>query len=110
MNAEQADLYRRIQKFSVDKPGSDFPFSRRLSQENGWTVEYTHRVIEEYKKFAFLAVAAGHPVAPSDQVDQAWHLHLVYTHSYWDEFCSKVLQKSFHHEPAEGRAERARKI
>ena len=102
MNAEQADLYRRIQKFSVDKPGSDFPFSRRLAQENGWTIEYTQRVVDEYKKFAFLAVAAGHPVAPSDQVDQVWHLHLVYTHSYWDEFCLKVLQKSLHHDPAQG--------
>ena len=54
MNAEQADLYRRIQKFSVDNPSSDFPFSRRLAQENGWTDEFTQRVINEYKKFAFL--------------------------------------------------------
>ena len=110
MNAEQADLYRRIQKFSLDKPGSDFPFSRRLARENGWTVEYTHQVIEEYNKFAFLAVAAGHPVAPSDQVDQAWHLHLVYTHSYWDEFCRTVLQKPLHHAPTEGGADEQTKF
>ena len=102
MNAEQADLYRRIQNFSVDKPGSGFPFSQRLVRENGWTDEYTQRVIDEYKKFAFLAVAAGHSVAPSDQVDQVWHLHLVYTHSYWDEFCRTVLQQPLHHAPTQG--------
>ena len=67
MNTEQTALYHRIQSFSVDKPGSEFPFSQRLAHENGWTVEYTQRVIEEYKKFAFLAAAAGHPVTLSDQ-------------------------------------------
>ena len=60
----------------------------RLASENGWSREYAVRVMQEYRRFAFLAVAAGHPVSPSDAVDQAWHLHLVYTRSYWDEFCA----------------------
>ena len=102
MDAEQTELYRRIQEFSVDKSGSDFPFSQRLARENGWADDYAQRVIDEYKKFAFLAVAADHPVTPSDQVDQVWHLHLVYTHSYWDEFCQKVLQQPLHHVPTCG--------
>ncbi|MEK6230809.1 MAG: hypothetical protein N2A42_03075 [Luteolibacter sp.] len=33
----------------------------------------------EYKRFVALAMLAGHPVTPSEEVDQAWHLHLVYT-------------------------------
>lgn len=102
MDAEQTELYRRIQEFSVDKSDSDFPFSQRLARENGWADDYAQRVIDEYKKFAFLAVAADHPVTPSDQVDQVWHLHLVYTHSYWDEFCQKVLQQPLHHVPTCG--------
>ena len=32
--------------------------------------------IEEYRKFVFLALVAGHQITPSDQVDQVWHLHL----------------------------------
>ncbi|MCX5952813.1 MAG: hypothetical protein NTZ40_04815 [Cyanobacteria bacterium] len=32
--------------------------------------------IEEYRKFVFLALVAGHQITPSDQVDQVGHLHL----------------------------------
>jgi hypothetical protein len=65
-------------------------------------LEYAQRAIAEYKKFAFLAVAVGHPVTPSDQVDQVWHLHLTYTRSYWEEFCPQILQIPLHHDPTRG--------
>ncbi|MBW4465378.1 MAG: hypothetical protein KME07_08055 [Pegethrix bostrychoides GSE-TBD4-15B] len=32
-------------------------------------------MIEEYKKFLFLAIVADHPVTSLNAVDQAWHLH-----------------------------------
>lgn len=102
MNAEQAELYERIQTFSLDKPEAQLPLSKRLARDNGWSLPYARQAIEEYKKFAFLAVAAGHPVTPSDQVDQVWHLHLTYTRSYWEEFCSEVLQTPLHHDPTRG--------
>jgi hypothetical protein len=102
MNADQAKLYERIQAFSLDQPEAPLSFSQRLARENGWSLHYALRAIEEYKKFAFLAVAAGHPATPSDQVDQVWHLHLSYTRSYWQEFCPKVLQTPLHHDPTRG--------
>ncbi len=83
MNEQQTDLYRRIEEFSLDQPGAAFPFVTRLARENGWSQDYANRVVGEYKRFAFLTVAAGHSVTPSNQVDQAWHLHLMYTQSYW---------------------------
>jgi hypothetical protein len=102
INTQQAELYQRIQTFSLDTDDAHLPFSQRLARDNGWTIEYTHRVIDEYKKFIFLAVVAEHPVTPSDQVDQVWHLHLLYTRSYWEEFCPKVLQMPLHHGPTQG--------
>lgn len=102
MNSQQIELYNRIQAFSFDQPGTQLLFSKRLSRDNRWSLGYAQRVIEEYKKFTFLAVAAGHPVTPSDQVDQVWHFHLSYTRSYWQEFCPKVLQTPLHHEPTRG--------
>lgn len=84
-------------------------FARRLARENGWSTGHTARVIEEYRRFAFLAVVAPHPVTPSDAVDQAWHLHLTYTRDYWDIFCPQVLRRPLHHGPtAGGSAEQAR--
>jgi hypothetical protein len=41
-------------------------------------------------------------VTPSDQVDQVWHLHLVYTHSYWSRMCQGVLRVPLQHGPTRG--------
>ncbi|MEM9483415.1 MAG: hypothetical protein AAGA83_06955 [Cyanobacteria bacterium P01_F01_bin.116] len=102
MNPSQTQLLQRLQTYSLDQSGTQFTLSQRLARENCWSVAYTRRVIEEYKKFAFLAVVAGHPVTPSDQVDQVWHLHLTYTRSYWETFCLQILQTPLHHEPTQG--------
>jgi uncharacterized protein (TIGR04222 family) len=104
MNSEHIELYERIHAFSLDQPEVRFSFSQRLAKENGWSLAYAQQAIAEYKKFAFLAVAAGHPVTPSEAVDQVWHLHLTYTRSYWQEFCPKVLQTPLHHNPTQGGA------
>ncbi len=74
MDHQCLELYRRIQAFDLDAADAKWPFSLRLARENCWDEGFTRRVIEEYRKFAFLAMAAGHPVTPSDQVDQAWHI------------------------------------
>jgi hypothetical protein len=100
--SEYSALLQRIQAFSLDQAGSELPFSRRVARENGWSTDYTRRVIEEYKRFVFLAMVAGHPVTPSDPVDQVWHLHLTYSRSYWEDFCPNALGKALHHEPTRG--------
>lgn len=102
MSFEELELYRRIQAFQIDRINVSLPFSKRLARENQWSLNYTHRVIEEYKKFLFLTMVADHPVTPSNAIDQTWHLHLTYTHSYWDVLCAQVLQKSLHHHPTQG--------
>ena len=102
MNPEHAELYQRIRGFPLDRPEHSLSFTDRLAVENGWSRAYAERVVEEYRKFAFLAIAAGHSVTPSDAVDQAWHLHLTYTRSYWDHFCKNVLQTPLHHGPTIG--------
>lgn len=102
MNADTDKLYQNIQAFSLDQPGTQYTFSNRLAHDNNWSADYSERVIEEYKKFTFLAVAAGHKVTPSDPVDQAWHQHLINSRSYWTTFCPDVLGQPLHHEPSQG--------
>ena len=67
----------------MDEPGAALPFTSRLAREQGWSHAFAARAIREYKRFLILAMEAGHPVTPSEAVDQVWHLHLVYTVSYW---------------------------
>ncbi|MFO1059035.1 MAG: hypothetical protein U1E53_18965 [Dongiaceae bacterium] len=105
-----AGLLAGIRAFALEEPGAAVGFVARLARENRWTRSHAARVVEEYRRFMFLAVAAGHPVAPSDAVDQAWHLHLLQTRSYWDRFCPLVLGRRIHHEPSRGGRQEAARI
>ena len=102
MKENQLALLHRLESYSPDLEGVSFPFSAKLAKENGWSSSYTRRVIQEYKRFCFLAMEAGHPVSPSETVDQAWHMHMLYTHEYWKHFCPEVLGGPFHHGPSRG--------
>lgn len=95
-------LWRRIEAFELDDPAASLMFTQRLARENNWSPDFSQRVVDEYKRFVFLAMTAGHEVTPSDEIDQAWHLHLTYTRSYWDELCGKVLGRPLHHGPTKG--------
>lgn len=102
MNDEQLKLWNEIKRFELDKSEISFSFTDRLARENDWTIEYSIRAILEYKKFIFLLTIANHPLTPSDQVDQVWHLHLLYTQSYWEDFCENTIKRKIHHEPTKG--------
>ena len=84
-------LWQRIAAHHIGPPDAALSFARRLARENRWSLAYAERVIEEYRRFCYLAMTAGHEVTPSDQVDQAWHLHLTYSRDYWERFCPEVL-------------------
>ena len=98
----QLRLLEQLREFRFEGNGVALPFHERLARDNGWSIGFTARAISEYRRFVFLAMVAGHPVTPSDQVDQVWHLHLLYTKSYWDRLCGDVLERPLHHEPTTG--------
>ena len=106
---EPDELRSRLESFIFDPPAAPFPFVARLARENQWPIVHAGRVVREYLRFLYVAMRAGHPVSPSEAVDQTWHLHLLYTRSYWDDLCTGVLGRPFHHEPTTGgRAETAK--
>lgn len=109
MTPSQVELYDRIKAFKLDLPDVLLPFSVKLAWEYRWSQVYTLRVIQEYKKFIFLAMVADHIVSPSAVVDRVWHHHLLFTHSYWDELCGNVLNKPLHHTLGFGGKEEALK-
>lgn len=104
MTLSESELWDRIEAFSIDKPGSHsaLDFRARLARENGWTLTFAERAILEYKRFLFLAMTSDQMVTPSEEVDEVWHLHLVYTESYWSRLCGEVLQRPLHHHPTQG--------
>jgi hypothetical protein len=103
-------LIAKILAFELDDPGASLSFTSRLAREQAWTHVFAARVIEEYQRFIALAMVAGHPVTPSEEVDQAWHLHLVYTRSYWHDLCRDTLGQDLHHGPTKGGSDEGEKF
>lgn len=102
MNLEEQALWEKIDAYQLDAEGVRFPFSAKLAKENGWTAAFAQRAIREYKRFLMLGMKAGHPVSPSEAVDQVWHMHMVYTEDYWKRLCGDILGRPFHHHPSKG--------
>ena len=106
---EKDELWIRIKNHIIGAEGVEYGFLNRLALENRWSKAFSLEAMEEYKKFIYLLCRCNHPVTPSVEVDQVWHLHLLYTKDYWDEFVPK-LTKVPHHGPTEGGHQEARKF
>jgi hypothetical protein len=103
-------LWRAISGFPLDDYGAEFPFTQRLARDHLWTDDFAARVVVEYRRFLYLMATGKETVTPSEAVDEAWHLHLSYTRSYWDELCGKIVGRPLHHDPTKGGAEEAERF
>ncbi len=98
----QPGLWEKIKNFNLDDPYSSFPFSKKLSQQNNWSLSFTNKAIAEYRKFIYLCCISPTGASPSETIDEVWHLHLTYTDNYWNKFCKETLNKEIHHYPSKG--------
>ena len=109
-----AEVWEKLRRFSFDRGGGPRTFAARLAHEQGWSQEFAAQAIEEYRRFLLLFAldAAERPasceaspavrIVPSAVVDKVWHLHLLYTQSYWEDLCRYLLGRPLHHLPADG--------
>lgn len=98
---QNRELYEALVEFPLAQTGGELTFLERLCRENLSTSHFGLRVIGEYKRFVYLAMVSPAPVTPSEEVDQVWHLQLVYTRSYW-EGLQAILRRPLHHGPTAG--------
>ena len=81
-------------------PAGKLSFLQRLARENQWSMEFATAAINEYRRFIYLCCLRK-GMTPSVEVDQVWHLHLLYSEDYHD-FCQNVLGKNILHGPTKG--------
>lgn len=99
------ELADRIAQLEIGPQDADLTFSKRLARECLWSPEFAYWVGVEYRRFLYLMAISDQELTPSEAVDMAWHLHLSYTRSYWDDLCGDVLQgRPLHHGPTQGGA------
>ena len=112
-----AALWAKLRRLSFDSGTGPRTFAARLASEQGWSAEFAAQAIEEYRRFVLLfaleqgrvlgnqAADGSQPtvrIVPSAVVDKVWHLHLLYTRSYWEALCRDLLGAPLHHLPADG--------
>jgi hypothetical protein len=98
-------LWQRLQTFEIGGESTPFSFIDRLAKENRWSREHACAAVQEYKRFCYLQRLSRSGLTPSHAVDQVWHLHLLYTKNYWQQFCPEILQAELHHLPSSGLAQ-----
>lgn len=102
---EQHALWLRLQAYAFGPDADALPaFERRVAQQAHCSVAVAQQLVEEYRRFCFLACTSTAQATPSPLVDQVWHTHLTDTREYWDSFCPQVLQATLHHQPGRGSA------
>ncbi len=102
-------IWRALADMRIEPDGAALSFTRRLARENGWSRGHAEAVMNEYRRFLYLAATGTEPVTPSDQIDQAWHLHLAYTRHYWEDLCARIIGRPLHHGPTAGGSAEGRK-
>lgn len=102
--AQQDVVWQKLSQLVITPPSNSLTFEARLAREQAWSLDRGLAVVEEYRKFLYLLLTCSHPVTPSEDVDAAWHLHLLYTRSYYEDLCQNIAGFLIHHQPTAGGA------
>jgi hypothetical protein len=73
-------------------------FKNRLKAKYKWTEEKCDDLISQYKQFLFIAATSNESETPTQEVDEVWHEHILFTRDYFDDW-TKILGKTIHHAP-----------
>ena len=102
--AAECKLWRRIEAHDFEPHDQALTFTHRLARDHGWDLGFARSLVNEYRRFCFLAVASGRAVTPSEEVDAVWHQHLTFSRDYWKSWCRTALRTDLHHDPTRGGA------
>jgi hypothetical protein len=69
------------------------PMMKMAEQQMGANAEMAQRVIEEYRKFLFLAMRAGHQVIPPGIINDVWMAHIQNAQNYWENLGQMISER-----------------
>jgi hypothetical protein len=85
-------LWSRIEKWllphreerdaGAEPPRTCVCFEHNLRKRGDWTDNSASRITNVYRRFLYLKALTGEPIAPSEVIDTAWHLHLEFPSDY----------------------------
>ena len=69
------------------------PVMQMVEKQMGANAEMAGRVIEEYRKFLFLAMRAGHQVIPPGVINDVWMMHMQNAQNYWEQLGQMISER-----------------
>ena len=69
------------------------PMMKMVEQQMGANAEMAGRIIEEYRKFLFLAMRAGHQVIPPGVINDVWMMHMQNAQNYWEQLGQMITER-----------------
>ena len=69
------------------------PLMQMMQQQMGVQADMAGRVVEEYRKFLFLAMRAGHQVIPPGIINDVWMMHMQNAQNYWEQLGQMIGEK-----------------
>lgn len=94
---------------------SIFPFIIQklcLSIENGgkgWDKQRADLAVDWYKRFLAVRAEGYVGLVPTLDIDEIWHLHILYTKDYRQD-CDRIFGRYLDHQPSDGSSETKKKL
>ena len=86
-------LWLKLNLMGTQGAQSMAPFMDLVQKQMGMSSEMSARVIEEYRKFLFLAMRAGHQVIPPGAINDVWMLHMQNAQNYWENLGKMIAER-----------------
>ena len=69
------------------------PVMQMVEKQMGANAEMAGRIIEEYRKFLFLAMRSGHQVIPPGVINDVWMMHMQNAQNFWENLGQMITER-----------------
>ena len=103
-NKSDRRLWHRLEGYSFHERPLTRSLVDRLVEETGHSVDVCYTLVEEYRRFMYLAGSSSENLSPSPIVDMVWRMHTEDKRAYFEDFCPRILGRTIYRPEGEGAA------
>lgn len=86
-------LWLKLSTMNAEGLQAFAPMMKMVEQQMGANAEMAGRLIEEYRKFLFLAMRAYHQVIPPGVINEVWMMHMQQAQDYWEQLSQMITER-----------------